>query len=200
MRASAVETFAALAARIEERPARLGNVRLVAVDGPGGAGKSYFAARLARRLGEAQVVATDDFASWDNPLGWWQRLEEDLLQPLERTVISRYRRWDWHRRQPAEWQSVRPEGVVILEGVSSSRQAVTGRLTLSVWIDTPADERLSRGLERDGEAMLPQWQTWIAEESAHFAADGAPDRADLLVDGSRPAPDPEREYVRLEQR
>jgi hypothetical protein len=42
-----VETFADLGKTVLRRPPRLGSVRLVAVDGPGGAGKSLFAGRLA---------------------------------------------------------------------------------------------------------------------------------------------------------
>lgn len=51
-----------------ERP---GPVRLVAVDGPGGAGKSTFADRLAAAAGGAPIIHTDDFASADNPIDWW---------------------------------------------------------------------------------------------------------------------------------
>jgi cytidylate kinase len=37
--------------------------RVVAIDGPGGAGKSTLAAQVAVVL-HAQVVCTDDFATW----------------------------------------------------------------------------------------------------------------------------------------
>jgi hypothetical protein len=50
--------------------------RVVAIDGHGGAGKSTLAKRLAKELGGAQIVETDDFASWDNPLNWWPRLKK----------------------------------------------------------------------------------------------------------------------------
>lgn len=64
--------------RDREPIAALRPVRLVAIDGPGGAGKSVFAARLARAfagLQEVTVLHTDDFASWETPAGWWPRLE-----------------------------------------------------------------------------------------------------------------------------
>jgi len=48
---------------------------IVAIDGPGGAGKSSLANRLAEELG-APVVRTDDFASWENPVDWWPELIE----------------------------------------------------------------------------------------------------------------------------
>lgn len=55
-----VETYAELAGRILRRPARLGRTRLVAVDGPSGAGKTSFAARLAAALRVATGTAPDD--------------------------------------------------------------------------------------------------------------------------------------------
>jgi len=57
--------------------------RIVAIDGPGGAGKSTLAARVAGAL-DAQVVRTDDFASWDEPFEWWPRLIKQVLAPLVR--------------------------------------------------------------------------------------------------------------------
>ena len=57
-------------------------LRLVAVDGPGGAGKSTFAKELSEAAGAAPVVHTDDFAAADNPIDWWPRLLEQVIEPL----------------------------------------------------------------------------------------------------------------------
>ena len=179
------------------RPARLGGSRLVAIDGPGGAGKTAFAERLSHALGDATIVQTDDFASWDDPLGWWPRLEAEVLEPLARGRIARYRAYDWAARKPGPRRVVRPADVVILEGVSSARAAVTDRLTYAIWIDAPAEVRLRRGLERDGKKARPNWERWMAEEDAFFAKDPVRERADVIVDGNPEAPhDPELEFVR----
>ncbi|MDT0345365.1 uridine kinase family protein [Streptomyces litchfieldiae] len=198
MTPTVVETFAALAADIQTGPPRLGPVRLVAVDGPGGAGKSTFAARLAAAFdGGVPVLHTDDFASWDGTEDWWPRLEEQVLRPLGAGRPGRYQRYDWERRELAEWHDVPVTDVVVLEGVSASRLAVADRLTHAIWIDTDPATRLGRGLLRDGEDALPLWREWMAEEDRHFAYDRAHERAGLTVDGAPALPhDPDREYVR----
>jgi uridine kinase len=191
-------TFTELGSRIRSGRTRCGAVRLVAVDGPGGAGKSVFSARLARALDDAPVIHTDDFASWDNPHGWWPRFEEQVLGPLERGEPVRYQRWDWAAHRLGDWVEVRESDVVIVEGVSSSRAAVKDRLTMAIWIESPREMRLDRGIERDGESMRPAWDRWMAEEVAFFARDRTRQRADLIVDGSPTlSHDPEVEFVAL---
>jgi len=171
-----------IAARVAAGVPRLGRTRLVAVDGPGGAGKSTLAARIAEACG-ALVVHTDDFASWDDQLEWWPRLEAQVLKPLSNDRCGRYQRYDWDRREFAEWHEVAAGGVVILEGVSSARAEVRSRLSLAIWVETPRDVRLTRGLDRDGPAARKLWDKWMAAEDAHFAANHTRDHADLIVSG-----------------
>ena len=42
--------------------------KIIAIDGPGGAGKSSLAEQLSKELGNALILHTDDFASWEKPL------------------------------------------------------------------------------------------------------------------------------------
>jgi hypothetical protein len=139
-------------------------VRLVAVDGSGGAGKSVFARRLARRLGGVPVVHTDDFASWENP-HLVDSVRGGRPGPLERGDPVRYRAYDWANRQFGDWQEISRGDVVIAEGFSSSRRATVDRLTMAIWIDTPRDERIARGIALDGETMGPAWGRWIVRVS-----------------------------------
>jgi uridine kinase len=129
------------------------------------------------------VVRTDDFASWENPLHWWSRLEEQVLQPVAAGHEGRYQRYDWQRRSLAAWHTVAPGGMLILEGVSSARAAVRDRLSLSVWVDTPRHIRLARGLARDGIEAESLWEQWMAEEDAHFGRERTREHADVIVCG-----------------
>ncbi len=196
-----VVPFSTLAAEIGAGTPRLGAVRLVAIDGFGGAGKSVFAGRLSGALGGAPVVHTDAFATWDDQFDWWSRLERELLAPLADGRAARFRATDWSTGRDGPIVEVAPEPVVILEGVSSGRRAVSDRLTDLIWIEADPDVRLGRGIERDGEAKRDQWRVWMAEEDKHFAADGARDRARLIVAGAPTVDhDPEAAFVLLAER
>ena len=159
--------------------------RIVAIDGPGGAGKSSLADALAARLDRAPVLHTDDFASWDNPLDWAPRLVEEALEPLSRRRSVRFRRTDWEGKGRVLWRNVQAADFVVLEGMSAGRPAFRPFLTYSIWVETPRELRLRRGLERDGADALPQWERWMAEEDRHVEQERPQEHADLVVPGDR---------------
>ena len=169
--------------------ARPGPLRLVAIDGPGGAGKSTLAGRLAHAAHDAPVIHTDDFASADNPIDWWPRLLEQVIEPLVRGDAAVYQRYDWATDSLAEWHTVERAPIIIIEGVSAGRSEWSQHLSFLVWIDTPRDERLRRAVERDGPEALDNWRSWMADEDAHYASDPTRERADVVVDGTVPEQD-----------
>lgn len=171
-----------LDAMVEEIMCRSGPVRLVAIDGPGGAGKSTFADRLAGAAGGAPIVHTDDFASADNPLNWWPRLLQQVIVPLKRGEAAHFQRYDWSMQSLAEWQTIEPAPIVLIEGVSSGRSEWVGHLSYLFWIETPRGLRLERAVERDGPEALDDWEIWMGEEDAHYANDPTRDRADTEID------------------
>jgi uridine kinase len=193
------ETFAELAARIRAAPPRLGPVRLVAIDGPSGAGKTWFATRLGRRLG-APVVHTDDLLDgWQDQFTFWGRLEEQVLEPLRNGQPATYPRYLWQRGEfGGEPVTVQPAACVLLEGVTSGRRVIRPELSLAVFVTAPADLRWKRAVERDGGdgvAFRTYLERWRAAEDRHFAADGTAAAADILVDGSTSGRDEEYERI-----
>ncbi len=199
----AVETHAELAREILRRPARLGTVRLVAVDGPSGAGKTTFAAHLAsalRRTGaRVAVVHTDELLDgWGDQFTFWSRLEATVLEPLRAGRSARHPCYDWVAGRFVGEREVPVPDVLILEGSTTARPAARPELTLAVLVDAPAEERLGRVLARDGPAVEEPLRRWMAAEDRYFAAEAPAGWVDRLVDG---APlvvhDPESGYVRL---
>ncbi len=162
------------------------STRVIAVDGLGGAGKSTLAARLSQALGSVAIVHTDDFASWTDSLDWWPRLIQQVLVPLSKGLPARFQRYDWEQRTLVECLEVQPDSNVIIEGVSASRDAFQPYLAFSIWVETPREERLKRGRERDGQAARSQWLAWMATEDAYVACERPESRADLVVSGTEP--------------
>lgn len=170
--------------RTRRPPGGIGT-RIVAIDGLGGSGKSSFARHLSRRLGDAPIVPTDDFASWDNPLDWWPDLLEKLLVPISQGEVARYEKSHWGGPTDGEAVVVEPAELLIVEGVTASREAFAPYTTYSVWVEAPAEVRLRRGLDRDGQDAREQWRAWMAEEERYRTAERPDERADLVVRGDR---------------
>jgi len=163
-----------------------GPIRLVAIDGPGGAGKSTLARELSEAAGGAPIVHTDDFATADNPIDWWPRLLSQVIEPLAREEPAHYQRYDWPSETLAEWRTIEPAPIIIVEGVSAGRTEWASHLSFVIWIETPRDERLRRGLERDGAEAISDWERWMSDEDSHYEHDPTRARADLVLDGTRP--------------
>ncbi|WP_433087493.1 uridine kinase family protein [Dactylosporangium sp. CA-052675] len=163
-------------------------IRIVGIDGPSGSGKSVLAAQVSRLLA-APIIEIDDFVSWDCFADWWPRFDAQVLSPLlaGQDAVYQARDWnDWYGSSLGAWKTRHWQPTMIVEGVTCTRSATTGRLAYAVWVEAPADLRLARGMARDtafpGKKAL--WQRWMLEEDAFFAADNTRNRADVIVDTS----------------
>ncbi|MET9631356.1 (d)CMP kinase [Lentzea sp. NPDC006480] len=169
-------------------PPRLGDTRLVAVDGPTGAGKSTFAEKLAEQLG-AQLIKTDHFATWEDPTTlWWPKLAR-ALDAIENGQEAGYRITDWSAGFPREDEgpevTISPQRTIILEGFSSARKAIAPKLSLAIFVEH-GDEasRLERAVARDGERHRHHFIRWQQYERGWFVVDKTRARADYVVSSS----------------
>jgi uridine kinase len=180
--------YADLVEEIGQMPPKFGSSKLIAVDGPSGAGKTTFAVRLAKLL-DAPVVHTDDLLEgWDDQFTFWDRLESRVLAPLRHGRTATYQRYQWHLGKFAGPPLiVDPAPAVLLEGVSAARRAIRPELSLAVFVVAPPELRWRRALARDGDdsvAFRAYLGRWRAAEDRHFAEDGTAAAADLIVDGA----------------
>ncbi|GAA2093274.1 hypothetical protein GCM10009759_19640 [Kitasatospora saccharophila] len=160
-----------------------GPVRLVAVDGHAGSGKTTFAGRLSAALGGAPVVHLDDLATHREPFGWTERLRAGVLEPLSRGAVGRHPVYDWTAREFGAVREVPVAPVVLLEGVGAGRRAVRPHLAALLWMELDQAAARARGELRDGPELAEFWAGWSCAEQAHFAADPSRPHADALVDG-----------------
>ena len=176
-----VRTPAELAGRLRELPPSLGAVRLVAVDGHAGSGKTTLAGRLATELDGAPVVHLDDLASHARPFGWTTELTARVLRPLSRGEPAHYRVYDWQRREFGRARAVGPAPVVLLEGVGAGRRAVRPYLAALIWLEVEREVAWQRGELRDGPEQREFWDGWKRAECGHFADDPSMPSADILL-------------------
>ncbi len=168
-------------------------IKLIAVDGHGGSGKSTLAKYLSDKL-QAEIIHTDDFASWENPTAWQDEMIKLVFEPIingERELnYPRSKWWEEHFPEPVTNQAVTE--VMILEGISSLKTNLRPYIDYGIFVDTPLDICLERGIERDRgmdgkseEEIKQSWLNWQTKELEYTKESSPKEFADLVVDGTK---------------
>jgi uridine kinase len=176
--------------------ARTDTATIIAIDGPGGSGKTTLATTVAELLDDATLVHGDDFyrpmpeherEQLDPQQGYqqyfdWQRLRDQVLAPLRAGRAARYQSYDWVTGQVASWHEVSPGATVIVEGVYSARPELIPYCHLTVYVDTPREICLQRVRGRGGSSE--EWiRRWRAAEDFYLRTTWPQSRVQLLVRG-----------------
>jgi uridine kinase len=107
-----------------------------------------------------------------------------VLKPTRKNQPIQYQRYDWTTDTLAEWRDS-SAGVVIVEGIYSTRIELEEFYDFTIWVECPRRIRLARGLQRDGESARNRWlNEWMPEEDHYVAEQSPKTRADLIYDGS----------------
>jgi len=139
------------------------------VDGRSGAGKSHFAAELARARGAVVVSIDDVYPGWDGlDAGSWL-IHEYLVRPYLAGLTGRYRPWLWEEQRRGEWVEVSPDVSLIVEGCGAIRRDSITTSSRRVWVETDDAVRRERALERDGQMFEPHWTRWALQEERFLA-------------------------------
>ncbi|MFI1016977.1 uridine kinase [Streptomyces sp. NPDC020965] len=175
-----------LALRLRALPPSCGPVRLIAVDGHAGSGKSTFTTGLAAALGGPDgggvaVLHLDDLASHAELFDWTDRMFAQVITPLSAGETARYAPYDWVGRRFTAPRALPPAPVVLVEGVGAGRRALRPHLAALFWMERSADASWQRGRRRDGDGLADFWNRWTVAEVRHFAADPTRPFADALV-------------------
>jgi hypothetical protein len=167
-----------LLAAIRTAPPRCGPVRVVAIDGGAGAGKTSLATELAAAVPGASVLQLDDLLDgWAGQFGYRDRLQTEVLGPLAAGRSGSYRRYDWLAGRFADRVPVPVPRYLIVEGVSAL-WGCAPYWSVGVFLDLPRAERERRWAARDGEPQ-PEWAAWLDAEDRFFAEHPVP--AEALV-------------------
>ena len=187
-------TMEELAALITSLAARA-PLTMVAIEGPSGAGKSTLSRTLHRLLPGSQVVDLEFFYSdvgVDPPGGLspeecyeqhvdWRALDAQVLRPLRRGEPGRYQLYDWIAEKRTEWVDVKPEGIVLVDGLYAMRPELMDVYDLTVYVDTPPGERSARLAKRpDNPVWVERWAIGFDWYIDHMRVK---ERADVVVSG-----------------
>ncbi|HEX8306437.1 MAG TPA: hypothetical protein VF612_16305 [Jatrophihabitans sp.] len=169
--------------------------QLICIEGPGGSGKTTLALAVATSRPDITLVHGDDFygpeerdwRSWTPRQGYeryfdHQRVERQLLRPLKAGQQARFQRYDWDNNTLADWVTVEPQGIVLVEGVYLLRRELRSYWDLTVYVDAPRDLRQNR-LHARGENDEGWIQRWAAAEDYYEQVEQPAQAADLVVNG-----------------
>ncbi len=172
---------------------------LVGIDGGAGSGKTTFSHWLAEKLKETiipiSVIHTDNFyfpsAERENsqfPLATvsdidWTRLRDQVLVPLRSGAPARFQLYDWPADCLKDWMTIDVGGIVIIEGVSVTRNELSDYYDLRVWFSCPRDIRISRLLRR-GDTSAAEIEHWMPSEDDYIAFRSPEGTAHLIVDST----------------
>lgn len=149
---------------------------LLAIDGPAGAGKTTFAAKLEAELsvnGSVRVIHMDDlYNGWDNALS--NPLAEILDRISTAHIASRdfvIKIYNWHIMAFDREEKIAPTDYLIIEGVGAAQQIVRETGATTYWLDIEPEIGLQRVLDRDGAHIEAQMRQWQVDQDKHFARD-----------------------------
>jgi uridine kinase len=188
---------------------RNAEVFIIAVDGPGASGKSVFADKLRIVLAPCQVVHFDDFyipISDPSVIGSnfdWQRLIQQVLEPLKSDTPITYQAFNWNTNTLDEWKILKKEKFIIIEGVTSGRYELRHYMDFMIFITTPYDNRLLRGIDRDGIETKAKWiNDWMPREQRYEESELHQPRAkaNMVIDGTFKIADDLNAIYTLEER
>jgi uridine kinase len=169
-------------------------IRIIAVSGVGGAGKSTLANLVAKEI-NAPVIGVDSFMKDRTISGYsnWEimdfaRLEREVILPfLASANPLEYGHFDWSANKVIKTISVSHNGKIMIEGVGLFRPELNRRFAYKIWVDCPAETATERGKKRDrDEYQNPQdehWDgIWKKNDEEYLAAFKPKETADFVFD------------------
>lgn len=169
---------------------------LLAIDGCGGSGKSTLAEHIVSKYGSGQIIHMDDFYKPSNKRLQMKmskkesgadydikRLNQDVIIPIINGMKAKYQRYDWGGDKLAEWHTVEPHGLIIVEGVYSINDQLHNKYDIKIFVECNRELRLKRGLKRDGENALDFWEQWMIGEDKYLQEQRPRDRSDFIISG-----------------
>ena len=105
---------------------------------------------------------------------------------MRRGQTARYQRYDWETDRLNQWAIIKPNEIVLVEGVYSTRPELRPLIDITIFVETPRVERRKRMLARGhlkGDIRNDWLTPWMAAEDWYFANARPAEHADLVLAG-----------------
>jgi uridine kinase len=184
---------------------------LIGIGGGSGAGKSTIATEISREVdAELTLLSLDNYyedrselsveereeLNFDHPDAIdWDRLVDDL-GALARGETVRIPQYDFERHtRKQSTETVDPEPIVVLEGIFALfHDEIVDQLDLAIYVETDADVRVLRRLQRDVEergrtvdGVIDQYLSTVKPMHEQFVAPTKRDADIVIPEGTNPA-------------
>ncbi|SRR5258708_2608493 len=161
---------------------------LIGIDGFGGAGKSTLAKLLKGHFENVTIVEMDDFYQSALKRADYQRVDEQVLKLLVKDTPASYQRYDWKTDTMAEWHTIEPGGIVVVEGVYSTAKEMSDAYDLKIWVECSQEIGMERGIARDltkdkVETRNKWINDWMPREKDYVDTQNPKKYADYIIDG-----------------
>ncbi|MBQ2271399.1 MAG: hypothetical protein II335_06370, partial [Firmicutes bacterium] len=111
-----------------------------------------------------------------------ERFLEEVLEPLSRGEIVRYRRFDCSTFTLKEPVEVEPKQLVIVEGAYSMHPELAGYYDFAVFLDVSPELQRDRIVKRNGPEMAKRFHNeWIPMEQLYFKGLNIKEQCDLVL-------------------
>ncbi len=182
------KTFQEFAQDLLTRFVKNGRI-VIAVDGFGGSGKSTFAEKMSEYMPNIGRVCIDHFYQPISPEGenefHWERFEKEVIDRLKNGEEICYAPYDWKEKKFHDEIFIEKDQSVIIEGVYVSQEKYREVYDAIIWISTPDQMRLERGIKRDGEVVRAMWENvWLPYTQKYMNEHRPDEAADIIIDGA----------------
>jgi uridine kinase len=162
---------------------------LIAIDGVGGSGKTSLAKYLQNKLKNCFIVQLDDFYSPKIKASDILRIKDQVILPLKNKKEGKFQIYDWKTDKLSDWQTIKPEGKIIIEGVYAMDKQIISYYDVKIWIEYPPELGFKRGVSRDitgdGVDNSEKWiKDWMPLEKQYIIDQNPKSKADYIIDGN----------------
>jgi len=175
---------------------RAGGRFVVAIEGGSASGKTTLS-QMLESVYDCTVFHMDDFflrpeqrtpERFSEPGGNVdrERFLEEVLKPLSRGEVVRYRRFDCSTFTLGEPMEVETKPLVIVEGAYSMHPELADHYDLSVFLDVSPELQRKRIAKRNSPEMAKRFhEEWIPMEQLYFSKMGVKERCDLVISAGK---------------